>query len=175
MRAAMGAGEIPGEYAGAQAGTSAGMRAARVVLLVVGVLTLAWGGYVLLDTQRPDQVVGVLVWIVAAIVVHDGILAPLVLAASVVLRRSGRRLPGVVLAILQGAVVVGVIFTLVVVPEIYAKTLGPANPTVLPGDYAFRLGMLWLVLALLTALLIGLYYLVGRNSLVERNSAARRD
>ena len=41
--------------------------------------------------------------------------------------------------------------TLIVLPEIRAKQLGPRNPSVLPFDYGLRLGVLWAVLALLAA------------------------
>ena len=81
------------------------------------------------------------------------------------MRRAGRRIPGVVLAIIQGAVVVGAIFTLIVVPEIEAKHLGTRNPTVLPFDYALRLGLLWVVLAVLAVIasVIALRIRAGRR------------
>lgn len=134
------------------------MRAARTALMTVGVLALLWGGYVLVDTQRPDQVLGVVVWLLGAIVVHDAILSPFVFATNVLIRRTGRRIPGAVLAIVQAAVVVGAILTLVVVPEIYAKWQGTDNPTILPGDYATRLALLWVAIVALTAVIVALYY-----------------
>ncbi|HEV7624317.1 MAG TPA: hypothetical protein VGO26_09280 [Amnibacterium sp.] len=130
---------------------SARMRAARIALVAVGVAGLVVGAALLVTTVRPSGVVGLGVWLVAALVLHDGILAPAAFVGNRVLRGAGARIPPVVLAVLQGAVVVGVVLTLMVLPEIRAKQLGARNPTVLPFDYGLRLGLLWLVLAALTA------------------------
>ena len=42
-------------------------------------------------------------------------------------------------------------------PELYAKTLTPANDTVLPFDYALRLGAMWLGLIIVTTVICALY------------------
>ncbi|TIH36298.1 hypothetical protein [Subtercola vilae] len=131
-------------------------RLARAILIGVGVLGLLLGAIELVMKQTPIQIVGVAVWMLGAIILHDAILSPLVLGISVLARRAGHRVSKGVLAIMQGAVVVGSIMTLLVVPEVYAKTLGP-NPTVLTFDYAQRLGVMWLVIAALTALTCILY------------------
>lgn len=148
------------------------MRVARGVLLLGGVLMLGLGALVLLDTQRPDQILGVAVWLLGAIVLHDAVLSPLLLVANLLLRRRGRRVPAVVLAIVQVAVVVGAVLALLVVPEIYARSLNPANPTILVGDYALRLALLWAALALLTALTV-VGYLVGRGRLLRSRQKVR--
>ena len=54
------------------------MRATRGILIAVGVLGLVLGVVVLLLKQDPMQIVGVGLWLLAAIVLHDGILSPLV-------------------------------------------------------------------------------------------------
>ncbi|MCU1473224.1 hypothetical protein [Amnibacterium sp.] len=130
----------------------AGVRRARAALVGVGVAGLVVGAALLVTTVRPAGVAGLGIWLVGALVLHDGILAPATFAANRLLRGAGARIPPVVLAVLQGAVVVGVVLTLTVLPEIRAKQLGPRNPTVLPFDYGLRLGLLWLVLAALTAI-----------------------
>ena len=131
---------------------SAGMRAARIGLVAVGVGGLVVGAALLVTTVRPSGIGGLGVWLLAALVLHDGILAPAAFAGNRVLRGAGARIPPAVLAVLQGAVVVGVVLTLMVLPEIRAKQIGPRNPTVLPFDYGLRLGLLWIVLAVLTGL-----------------------
>lgn len=40
---------------------------------------------------------------------------------------------------MKGGFVVAGVLVLVVVPEIWAQDLGPANPTILPSDYSGRL------------------------------------
>ena len=142
---------------------SGGMRATRVALVAVGVAGLVVGAALLVTTVRPSGLVGVGVWLLAALVLHDGILAPATFVANRVLRGAGARVPPVVLAVLQIAVVVGVVLTLMVLPEIRAKQLGPRNPSVLPFDYGLRLGLLWIVLAVLTAIVCAVLLRSQRN------------
>lgn len=131
---------------------SARMRVARIALVAIGVGGLVVGAALLVTTVRPSGLAGVGVWLLAALVLHDGILAPVTFVANRVLRGAGARVPPVVLAVLQIAVVVGVVLTLMVLPELVAKHLGPRNPSVLPFDYGLRLGLLWVVLAVLSAI-----------------------
>ena len=144
-----------------------GQRVARGVLVAAGVLLLALGGWVLYGTVAPTRYGGLLLWLAGAVVAHDAVLAPLVVGASLLSRRAGRRVPPAVIAIVQAGVVVGVVFTLVVVPEIVAKTLGPKNDTVLPFDYGTRLAVLWLVVALLTATAVAGYLVRTRRQNVR--------
>jgi len=147
-----------------------GQRTARAVLVAAGVLLLALGAWVLVDTVAPTRYAGLLLWLAGAVVVHDAVLAPLLVVASQVARRTGRRVPPAVLAIVQAGVVVGVVATLVVAPEIVAKTLGPRNDTVLPFDYGTRLAVLWLVLAGLTAAAVTGYLVRARRQNVRSST-----
>lgn len=136
--------------AGITASTSRRMRTIRWVLVGGGVLLLAWGAFVMFDLVRLTRIPGLALWIAAAIVLHDAILAPIVFALGIGLRRAGRRVSGTVIAIVQGGIVVGSIVSLIAVPTIVAKNFAPANATVLPLDYGLNLGIFWLVLAALT-------------------------
>ncbi|WP_052129243.1 hypothetical protein [Clavibacter michiganensis] len=140
---------------------SRGVRAARIALVAGGVVGLVVGALVLLDSQRPDQVVGVAVFLLLAILVHDAILSPVVFVAGLLLRKAGRRLPPGVLAIVQAGVVVMAVTALVVVPEIRARALGNENPTILIADYAPRLALMWVATAVATA---GAAWLYARTS-----------
>ena len=102
------------------------MRAARIVLVVLGLLVTAFGAYVLVTTVRPQRIGGLATWLLAAVVLHDAVLSPFVVGAGLLLRRTGRRLGAGVLAV-------------VVLPEIAAAHHGRKNPTVLPFDYTTRL------------------------------------
>jgi hypothetical protein len=130
----------------------AAVRRARAVLVGAGVAGLLVGAALLVTTVRPTGIAGLGIWLAGALVLHDGILAPATFAANRLLRGAGARIPPAVLAVLQGAVVTGVVLTLMVLPEIRAKQLGPRNPSVLPFDYGLRLGLLWLALAALSAI-----------------------
>ncbi|MEV7934405.1 hypothetical protein [Curtobacterium sp. NPDC089185] len=115
------------------------MRATRIVLVVLGVLVMAFGAYVLVTTVRPNRIGGLATWLLAAVVLHDAVLSPFVVAVGLLLRRAGRRLGVGVLVVVQAAVVLGSVLALVVLPEIAAKHHGQKNPTVLPFDYTTRL------------------------------------
>lgn len=115
------------------------MRATRIVLVVLGVLVMAFGAYVLVTTVRPNRIGGLATWLLAAVVLHDAVLSPFIVAVGLLLRRTGRRLGVGVLVVVQTAVVLGSVLALVVLPEIAAKHHGQKNPTVLPFDYTTRL------------------------------------
>ena len=76
------------------------MRAMHVALV-------GFGGWVLTDTVSPNRYGGLLLWLAGSVVVHDAVLAPVVAAVSLLVRRTGRRIRPAVLWIVQGAVVVG--------------------------------------------------------------------
>ncbi|MDJ0377194.1 hypothetical protein [Cryobacterium sp. PH31-L1] len=149
--------------AGIEASTGQRMRSIRLVLVGVGVLMLAWGAFVMFDSVRLTRIPGVALWIAAAIVLHDAILAPIVFAFGIALRRVGRRATGTIIAIVEGGIVVGSVVSLVAVPLIVAKNFAPANPTVLPLNYGLNLGIFWLVLAVVTVGLSVWAFLRGRR------------
>jgi hypothetical protein len=131
--------------------------AVRIALIAVGVAGLLLGARTLHETQRPDQIVGVAVFLLLAILVHDAILSPVVFVAGLLIRRAGRRVPPGVVVIVQAGVVAMAVMTLVVVPEIRARALGNENPTILIADYAPRLALLWVATAVATAAIAVLY------------------
>jgi hypothetical protein len=142
---------------------SRGVRAARVALVAVGVVGLVVGARVLLDSQRPDQVVGVAVFLLLAILVHDAILSPVVFVAGLLLRKAGRRLPPGALVIVQAGVIVMAVMAVVVVPEIRARAIGNENPTILIADYAPRLALMWVATAVATAVVAWIYARTSRQ------------
>lgn len=50
------------------------MRALRSALILLGGALLVWGGWLLFSRQDVDQLLSVLIWLVAVVVLHDGIL-----------------------------------------------------------------------------------------------------
>jgi hypothetical protein len=134
--------------------TSVAMRRWRVGLIVVGAMLLALGAVVLVLDVGPSKFVGIAVWFAGAIILHDGILAPIVFGVSLVLRRAGKRIPFGALLIVQGAVVVGAITALLVVPQQLKGAIGTANPTILPLDYGVNLVVFAAVLVAVTVLAV---------------------
>jgi hypothetical protein len=126
-------------------------------LVAVGLILLAVGAVVLLLDVSAKNYPGLLVWFAGALVLHDGILAPIIFGVSLVLRRAGKRIPFAVLLIVQGAVVVGAIATLLVFPEILKQGIGTGNATLLPLNYGAGLIGLYAGLAVATAAVVALY------------------
>jgi hypothetical protein len=126
----------------------------RAALLAVGLLLLVVGGITLLGDVNPKRYIGIATWFLGALIIHDGVIAFAVVGINVALRRAGRRVPLPVLLILQGAIVVGAIVALIVFPEIAKQSIGTANATLLPLDYARNLAVFYAALAAVTAVTI---------------------
>jgi hypothetical protein len=135
----------------------------RIVLVALGLALLVVGGIVLLNDVNPKRYIGIAVWFLGALVIHDGIIAFGVVGVNVVMRKAGRRVPLPVLLILQGAIVVGALMALIVFPEILKKRIGTANATLLPLDYGANLVWFYVVLAAVTAVVIVVYLAVRRG------------
>jgi len=140
-----------------------GMRIARGALIGVGIALLLTGAVFEVTVAKPTQVPGIVLWLAAAVVLHDAVLSPLALVGNRVLRRAGRRLPGSVLAVVQVAVVIAAVLLLVALPTIHAKALGPRNPSVLPGDYGPALLLLLGGLVVVTVAVCAVLLRVSRR------------
>ncbi|MFC8732490.1 hypothetical protein ACFT5B_08525 [Luteimicrobium sp. NPDC057192] len=153
------------------------VRVARVVLVVAGVAGLTVGGWKL-TALHGYQLRALGVWLVSALVLHDGVLVPavtlaLVVGSLVLGRLAGRgvrghrwRAPRGAGTLVATCLAVGGVLTLVVLPELHAQSLGPANPTVVPGDYGRHLVLTWVVLAVVAV--------AGTLTLGLRDRARRR-
>jgi hypothetical protein len=105
---------------------------ARLLLGGLGVVVGAYGAWLLLSTQDRDQLVSAATWLVAGVVLHDGVLAPLVL---LVLALGGRLLPAAYRApAAVGLVVLGSL-TLLAVPVLGAFGRQVHNPSLLDRHY----------------------------------------
>ncbi|MFB7591079.1 hypothetical protein [Streptomyces sp. NPDC056169] len=107
----------------------------------VGVALIGVGAW--LVAAEPDPA-GVLVWLAGALVLHDGILAPLVLAAGLLL--VGRPDRGV----LRGALIVAGSLVLITLP-LLMRPGDPPNPSALPLPYARNLAIVLAAVAAATA------------------------
>jgi hypothetical protein len=122
------------------------MRATRALLGAAGVLLVLVGLYHLLGTSLPD-LVNVVLWLAGGVVVHDAVLAPLVvLLAVVVLPRlpSWSRAPAV------AGFVVLLSVTLLAVPALGRFGARDDVPSLLDRPY----GVLWLGFAALVLLVV---------------------
>ncbi|MBT1546279.1 hypothetical protein [Curtobacterium aurantiacum] len=150
------------------------MKAARIVLVVIGVLVIAFGAYVLVTSVKPNRIGGLGVWLLAAVVLHDAVLSPFVVGAGLLLRRAGGALRVWVLVVVQVAIVLGSVLALVVLPEIVAKDDGPKNPTVLPFDYGTRLLLVEGALLVVVVVVLVVGVVLARRPAASSGSSAVR-
>ena len=132
-------------------------------LILLGIALLVVGAITLLNDVAPKNYIGIAIWFLGALVIHDGIAAFAIFAVSLVMRRASKKIPLAVIAILQGALVVGAIIFAIVVPAILKKDIGSANPTILPLDYGLNLVMFYAGLAVATAIAIVIYLVFARR------------
>ncbi|KUN03564.1 hypothetical protein AQI95_24090 [Streptomyces yokosukanensis] len=117
----------------------------RLLAGAAGLALMGVGASLLLDRQQ--DLMGVLEWLGGAVVLHDALLAPLVLLVGLVLVRGGVRGP------IRGALLVGGALTAVALPVLLRP--GPrANSTVLPLDYPRNWLLTLVAVATFTVLLV---------------------
>jgi len=119
----------------------------RGVIGAVGVVVAGFGIWLLLTRQDLDQLTSAATWLVAGVVLHDGVVAGVtLLVGAVVLRLLPRaaKAPAVV-----GFVVLGSV-TLLAVPVLGRFGARPDNATLLDRGYVAG----WLVLAAVTVVAV---------------------
>lgn len=141
----------------------------RAVLIGFGLVVLATGVGALFAEVAPSNYLGIALWLVAALILNDALAALAVVGFSVLLRRfaatpGGSRIPFLVFVVVQGALFVGVLVTLVVLPELIHQANGTANPSVLPLDYAGNLLLFQAALVVATGMTILALLMVRRVS-----------
>ena len=138
----------------------------QIALIAVGLALFVVGGITLLNDVNPKRYLGIAIWFAGALVIHDGIISFVVFGANIVLRKTGGRLrvPLPAILIMQGALVIAAIMTLIVVPAALKKSIGTANPTLLPLDYGLHLVVFYGVVAVVTAAALGVYAVLRRRS-----------
>ncbi|WP_406064271.1 hypothetical protein OG462_35865 [Streptomyces sp. NBC_01077] len=124
----------------------------RYVVGGTGLAMIGLGAW--LVVEEPDPV-GVSVWLAGAVVLHDGILAPLVLAVGLLL--AGRRVAPE-RGLLRGALIVAGSVVLVTLP-LLVRPGEPPNPSALPLPYGRNLAIVLAAVAAAT----GALYLVRRR------------
>ncbi|WP_438856141.1 hypothetical protein [Agromyces sp. M3QZ16-3] len=145
------------------------MRAARGILIAGGLGLAAFGAFLALTGIAPSRWLGIVVWVGAAILLHDGVVAPVVVAVGLGAARVRSRVGDRGVAVAQGALVVGAILTAITVPALVASTLGNPNPTILVGSYGVAIAVIWAVLLVVATIALR----VSRTRLLRAERAAR--
>ena len=126
------------------------VKAVRIGLGVAGIGVIGYGLLGLPTQLGPSQLLGLLTWLAAAVLLHDGVIVPLSTLAGAGLTRLGFGLRPVSAAVLRGALMTGAVVTLIT--EILLKAQSVArNTSVLEADYAGHLLWFWTILTLSAA------------------------
>ena len=130
----------------------------RLVLGILGVLVLLYGIVSLLIHIPIQTMVWVAVWLIAAVIIHHGLISPAVVSVSSLLRRMvpdrGRRY-------LQVALVTAVPVTVIAIPMIYRQGSQPPSKALLLQNFTANLGLLLGIIAVLC--LVGYAIKVARD------------
>ncbi|MFF3246603.1 hypothetical protein ACFYWY_23380 [Streptomyces sp. NPDC002870] len=114
----------------------------RIVVGALGLALMAVGATLLLTG---GQLKDVALWLAGAIVLHDGIIAPLVLGVGLLLAAVPAR------GTVRGGLVVAGCLTMIALPPLL-RPGAPTNPSALPLDYLRN----WLLLLAAVAVVTGL-------------------
>lgn len=142
------------------------MRAVRWSLGLVGVAVGCYGGWLLLTRQAGEDLVSAAQWLVGGVVLHDLVLAPLVI---VLVALAGRltprslRAPAAVLLVVVGSV------TLLAVPVLGGFGRRADNPSLLDRDYTTG----WLLLVGVLVVLVAVGSAVQRWRRVDGTDPGR--
>jgi len=131
------------------------MRIVRALLIAVGVAIGLWGLWLMRDF-RFDQLRSAVIWLAGGVVVHDGILAPLVIGTGFILARitpEYARKPVTVGLILWGTV------TMAVANVLSGQGGKPDNDTVLDRPYVAT----WLIVTVVMFAGIAVYAELSRR------------
>jgi multisubunit Na+/H+ antiporter MnhB subunit len=126
-------------------------RAVRLTLGAIGLIMLAYGTLRILQFPKVSKPVHLAEWLVAAIVVHDGVLAPIVAGIGWVLARA---VPGRARSYLQGGLIVAAVLSLFVVVLNHRHGHSAPGNALLTQDYVRNWAILVPIVAAVTA---GLY------------------
>jgi hypothetical protein len=126
------------------------VKAWRIILAVAGVALLAFGVFRLLSEIPTHSLLILAVWLAAALVLHDVILAPSVVGVGWLLRRyvpdRGRRY-------VQVALIMIALVTVIAIPMIFLRGSQPAVKALLLRNYGANLIVIIGVLAIVSLIL----------------------
>jgi hypothetical protein len=122
----------------------------RIALAIAGIGLAGFGIFRLVTQIPPPNLLILAVWLAAALIIHDVLLAPSVVGVGWLLRRfvpdRGRRF-------LQLALIIIALVMLIAVPMIFLRGSQPAVKALLLRDYGANLIMIVGVVAVITLIL----------------------
>ena len=146
------------------------MRAWRIGLAAAGIIVAVYGTGRLLTEIPRHSLVLLAGWLLAAVVIHDGLVSPVVVAVGWVLRRL---VPPRSRRYLQAALIVSALVTIVALPMIYRANRQPPSKAILRQNFSGNLALLLGIIAVMT--LIAYAVQVAREARVDRRPGPPTD
>ncbi len=140
------------------------MKLLRIGLAVVGGLLLAYGAARLLHGLPLPTLLVLGGWLLAALVIHHGLLSPAVLAVGAALRPIPDRARGFV----QAALIMVAAVTVIAIPLIIRQFSQPASKAMLLQQYGGNLALLVGIIALGTLIAYAIRVARDRTPSAER-------
>lgn len=134
----------------------------RVLIAVPGVLLGLYGVFRLLTEIDTDDLLLLAVWLVAAVVLHDAVLSPVLVGLGWLV---GRVVPARARRFVQGGLIAASLVTVIALPLIHRQGSQPASKGILRQDYTRNLA---LALAIVLAVVV-----VGYLAAVARGQRPR--
>ena len=136
------------------------MKAWRIILATLGILLLLYGIVRLLINIPNPELGWVALWLVAALIIHDAVIAPSVVGVGWLLRRllpdRGRRY-------VQMGLIIAAAVTIIAVPMIYRRGSQPPQKTLLIQNYAANVALLLGIIAGVTLAAYAVRVVRGRS------------
>lgn len=111
----------------------------RLLIGGAGVLLALFGVFRLVTQIPSDDLIALFVWLVAALLVHDGLVSPLVVAVGVLVTKA---VPPRTRRYLQGALVTGALITVIALPLIKRENSQPQVKAILQQNFSANLAVL---------------------------------
>jgi hypothetical protein len=134
----------------------------RIAIGVVGVGLGLFGVYRLLTQLDARDLLYLMFWLIGALVIHDGLLSPIVVGVGAALARLPRRARTFV----QGGLLAGAFVTVIAIPMIYRRNSQPRVKAILQQNFGLNL------VSLLAVILVGTFGLYLVRVLRGRQAAA---
>ncbi len=122
----------------------------RLAIGGAGVLLGLFGIFRLLTQIDGYDLLVLFVWLIGALIIHDGILSPVVLGVGVVLAKT---LPPRARTFVQGGLIAGAAVTVIAIPMIYRAHSQPTVKAILDQNFGANLATLLAIVAVGAVLL----------------------
>ena len=123
----------------------------RVLLAVCGVALGGYGAFRILTQVHGHALFVLGLWLVCAVLIHDGLLSPAVVTVGYLV---GRFVPPRARRYVQAALIMGGLVTIVAIPLIHREGTQPPQKALLRQNYG---GNLTLLLAMIAAVSLAMY------------------